>query len=188
MHSHRTFVAGAVALAAIPATAAKPTPPPRTANIRWPGPGHELHGYMAIPARAHGAQPSVMVVPDAASADAFTRGFVDRLALAGFVACAPSRLASLDEGLATVRWLATNAYATGRVAAVGLGWGSALVDRIAASSQPLLAGAVTFDASENAMASVPAPVLRLDAIGHMDSEVYTRAWLRMIAFLKEHLG
>ena len=188
MHSRRTFVVGTVALAAIRAAAAKPPPQPKAANIRWPGPGHELHGYMAIPASAHGAQPSVMVVPDAAGAAAFTRSFVDRLALAGFVACAPSRLASLDEGLATVRWLATNAYATGRVAAVGLGWGGALVDRIAASSQPLLAGAVTFGASEDAMASVPTPLLSLDAIGHMDSEAYTRAWLRMIAFLKEHLA
>jgi dienelactone hydrolase len=182
----RAFVVETIALAAFPAIAA--TSPPKTANIHWAGPGHELHGYMAIPGKAHGAQPAVLVVHDAGGADAFLRGFADRLADAGFVACAPSRLASLEEGAATVRWLATNRYSTGKVAAVGLGWGGALVDRLAASPQLLLAAAVTFGASEETAVPAATPLLQLDAIGQMSADAYAQAWLRTIAFLKEHLA
>ena len=33
----RVFVAKTIALAAFPAAAIKPLPPPKTANIHWPG-------------------------------------------------------------------------------------------------------------------------------------------------------
>ena len=184
----RAFVAETIALAAFPAAATKPPPLPRTARIHWPGPHEELHGYMAIPAKARGAQPAILVVHDTGSADAFTLSLADRLALAGFVACAPTRLTLLEEAVATVRWLGTNAYATGKVAAVGLGSGGALVDRVAVSPQPLLAAAITFGASEGTTATAATPMLRFDAVGQMRAEEYNDAWSRTIAFLKEHLA
>ena len=58
MPDRRAFVAGSIALAALPLAAARPLPPPKVGAIRWPGPGHDLHGFMAISARAHGRQPA----------------------------------------------------------------------------------------------------------------------------------
>ncbi|WP_116091229.1 dienelactone hydrolase family protein [Sphingomonas crusticola] len=187
MHARRAFVLQTIALAAFPAAAAKRPPPPKTANIRWPGPGHALHGYMAIPGGARGAQPAVLVVHDAGGADAFTRSLTDALALAGFVACAPHQLASLEEAVATVRWLATNAYATGRVGAIGLGWGGALVERVAAAPQTQLSAAITFGASEAASAGASVPSLRLNAIGQLSGESYAQTLSQAIAFLDRHL-
>jgi dienelactone hydrolase len=183
--SRRALLTGAAALAAAPAFAAKPPPPPKTANIRWPGPGHDLHGYMAIPPKAHGPQAAVMVVHDVQGADAFTRGLCDQLAAAGFVACAPTRLASLEEAVATVHWLASNAYATGKVAAIGLGWGASLVERVAASPQPQLSAAVTFSADR--IADLPIPALRLQSVAQLQGDAYNQAWLQALAFLKDHL-
>ena len=184
--ARRTLLIEAIALAAFPATAVKPLTPPKSANIHWQGPGGALHGYMAIPAKAHGAQPAVMVVHDAGGADAFIRNLTDRVAQAGFVACAPTRLASLDEAAATVKWLATNAYATGKVGAIGIGWGGALLERVAALSPSGLAAIVNFGASDDMGGQVP--TLRLDALGHYSGDHYAQAWARAIAFLKEHLA
>jgi dienelactone hydrolase len=186
MPSRRAIVVQAMALAAFPAAAAKPLTPPKTANIRWPGPGGELHGYMAIPGKARGPQPSVLIVHDAGGADAFTRSLTDQVAQAGFVACAPTRLNSLEEAVATIKWLATNAYATGKVGAIGLGWGGALVERLAAGSPSGLAAFVTFGANEDLDGTAPA--LRLEALGQYSGDSYDQAWLRTLAFLKEHLA
>jgi len=184
----RAFMLAAGAFAALPIAAAKPSPPPRTANIRWPGPGHDLHGYMAIPARAHGPQPAVLVVHDIVGADDFTRRLTDALAQAGFVTCAPNKLASLEEATATVRWLATNAYATGRVGAIGIGWGTALVDRIAAASEPPPAAAVTLGASDPAGIPAALPLLRLAPLDGLSGDAYAAEWRQMIAFLRQHLA
>lgn len=185
--SRRALVVQTMALAAFPASAAKPPPMPKTANIHWPGPAGELHGYMAIPAKARGRQPAVMVVHDAGGADTFTRGLTDQLAQAGFVTCQPNRLASLEDAAATVKWLATNAYATGKVGAIGIGWGGALVERVAAS-QPLLTAGVVFGAQDSVPIDRPTPLLRLEALRDYTGEAYVSAWAQAIAFLKTNLG
>lgn len=188
MTDRRAFVAGSFAFAAFSAQAAKPPPPPKIGAIHWPGPGYELHGYMAIPAKAHGPQPAVMVVHDAGGADQFALGLTDALALAGYVACAPRKLASLDEGVATVRWLATNAYATGKVAAVGLGWGGALVERIAAAPGTLLSCGVAFGNTEPEMADNAVPILRLPALtAAQEQAAYAASWQQAVDFLDAHL-
>ena len=74
MPSRRAFVAGSIALAAFPAYAGKTPPPPKVGAIYWPGAGHVLHGYMAIPAKAHGPQPAVLVLPGTNGADRFALG------------------------------------------------------------------------------------------------------------------
>jgi dienelactone hydrolase len=186
MIDRRAFVTGTIALAAFPLVAAKNPPPPKIGAIRWPGAGHDLHGYMAVPAKAHGPQPAILVLPDASGPDTFALGLTDTLAIAGFVSCLPKALDSLEDAVATVRWLGTNAYATGKVATIGLGRGAELVDRIAASPQPLLTAGITFGASRQDEG--PVPLLRLGAVGTMTADAYTQAWRQTIAFLKEHLG
>jgi len=185
--SRRAFVAGSIATVALPALAAKVPPVPKVGAIRWPGPGYELHGFMAVPAKAHGPQPAVLVVPDTSGADRFALGLTDALAQAGFVTCIPSALASLDEGLATVRWLATNRYATGKVGAVGIGWGAAMVDQMAGGTEPALACGVTF--RDGAAATTNVPLLALPPLAAAtDPAAYAASWQQAIAFLADHLG
>jgi len=181
----RAFVAGSVAASALPAFAGKPMPP-KVGAIRWPGSEHDLHGFMAIPAKAHGRQPAVLIVPDGDGADKFALSLTDWLALAGFVACIPRALPSLDDALATVRWLATNRYATGKVAAIGLGRGGELVDRIAVSPQALLAAGVTFGVP--AAVAGPVPLRRFGALNALAADAYDHVWQEILAFLKEQLA
>jgi len=185
--SRRAFVAGSIAAAALPALGAKTPPVPKVGAIRWPGPGYELHGYMAVPARAHGPQPAVLVVPDTSGTDRFALGLADALAQAGFVTCIPAALASLDEGLATTRWLATNRYATGKVGAVGIGWGAALVGQMAGAPDAQLACAVLFGEDRAAAASVPL-LTQPSLAATTEPAAYAASWQKAIAFLADHLG
>lgn len=191
MWTRRAVVTRTMALAACPlaATKSRVPPPPRTANIRWPGPNDELHGYMAIPAKAKGRQPAVLIVHDAGGANAFTRSLTDRVALAGLLACAPTYLSSLADADATIRWLASNRYATGKVAAIGLGWGGELLQRVAEPEHPMLVAAVTFGTPSASQFAIPR--LALDSIGQLAAAgdaTYESAWGRTLAFLKEHLA
>ena len=185
MASRRAFVAGSIATVGLPALAAKTPPAPKVGAIRWPGPGYELHGFMAVPAKAHGPQPAVLVVPDTSGADRFALGLTDALAQAGFVTCIPRALASLDEGLATVRWLATNPYATGKVGVVGIGWGAGLVGQMAGAPDPEFACAVTFGGTD---AAGIVPSLNLPALAWAtDPATYNASWQQAIGFLIAHL-
>ena len=188
MTCRRAFVAGTIAAAALPAFAKKPPEPPKVGAIRWPGPGYELHGYMAVPAKAHGPQPAVLVIPDTSGADQFALGLTDALARAGFVACLPRALASPEEAVATLRWLASNRYATGKVGAIGFGWGDGLVAQLAAAPEPGLSCGILLGAGDQP-AQGGAPVLRLPALAaSTDPATYADAWDRAIAFLRAHLG
>jgi len=189
MFARRAFVAGSVVASALPALAAKRTPPPpKVGAIHWPGPGHDLHGFMAIPAKAHGRQPAVLVVPDISGADSFALSLTDALALAGFVACIPRTFPSIDEALATVHWLSTNLYSTGKVAAIGLGQGGEMVRQIGGAPQGQLAAAILFGTAP--LAQPEPPTLALDSAAQLAAagrDVYDQAWQRAIDFLKEHL-
>lgn len=185
MPDRRAFVAGSIALAVLPLLAAKPPPPPKVGAIHWPGPGHELHGYMAIPAGAHGRQPAVLVLPDA-GADRFALGLTDALALAGFVACLGKDPLSLEEALASLHWLATNAYATGKVAAIGTGAGAALVERIAAAPDSLLTCGVAFDGGTTEPRS---RILHLPPLSAEDpASDYASRWREAMDFLGRNLA
>lgn len=187
MPSRRAFVAGSIALAAFPAGAAKTPPPPKVGAIYWPGAGHTLHGYMAIPAKAHGPQPAVLVLPGTNGADRFALGLTDALALAGFVACVPKAPLLLDDGVATLRWLATNRYATGKVATVGVAEGAALVERLSASSDARLSCGVIFGDGAG-MADAGIPMLRLPAMASAnDPAAYMAAWREAVLFLSGQL-
>ncbi len=186
MIARRAFVAGSIATIALPGIA-KPSapPPPKIGAIRWPGPGYELHGYMAVPGNAHGPQPAVLVIPDDGEPDPFTLGLTDALARAGFVTCVPRGLAGIDEATATLRWLATNRYATGKVGAVGIGGGIGLVGEIAALPDAQVSCGVLFGGEAQA-GSVP--LLSLPALAaSTDQAAYATAWDQAIAFLRDHL-
>lgn len=189
MIGRRVFLAGSVTATALPAMAARHTPPPpKVGAIRWSGAGHDLHGFMAIPAKAHGRQPAVLVVPDTSGVDQFALGLTDALALAGFVACIPKTLASIDDVAATVRWLGTNRYSTGKVAAIGLGRGGEMVREIGGAAQSGLAAVVLLGALP--LAQPEPPTLALDSAAQLAAaggDIYDRAWQRVIDFLKEHL-
>jgi carboxymethylenebutenolidase len=51
---------------------------------------------------------------------------------------------TVADAVATVRWLGTNRYATGKVGALGFFWGGGLVDRVAVDSGVALAAAVSY--------------------------------------------
>lgn len=188
MATRRAFVAGIVAASACPAFAKKAPEPPKVGAIRWPGPGYELHGYMAVPAEAHGPQPAVLVIPDAGDADQFALGLTDALARAGFVTCIPRALASIDEVMATFHWLQANRYATGKVGAVGIGWGIGMVEQAAAQPESPMTCGVVFGAGAQTPASGP-PLLRLPALAaSTDPAAYAAAWEQAVAFLGDHLG
>lgn len=185
MPDRRAFVAGSIALAALPLSAARPLAPPKVGAIRWPGPGHDLHGFMAIPAKAHGRQPAVLVLPDT-GADRFALDLTDALALAGFVACVAKDPLSLDEALASLRWLGTNAYATGKVAVIGLGAGATLTERIMGTPGNFLACAVTFDGG--AAGSDPR-ILHLPPLSADEGAVdYAGRWREAMDFLARNLA
>ena len=188
MLGRRAFVAGSIAATALPAIARRTPEPPKVGAIRWPGPGYELHGYMAVPANAHGPQPAVLVIPDTNGPDQFALGLTDALARAGFVTCIPRALASIDEADATLRWLATNRYATGKVGAVGIGWGIGLVAQVAALPATQLSCGVLFG-DGGQISPDSAPILRLAALAASTTpEAYAAAWDRAITFLRDHLG
>jgi len=183
--TRRAFVAGIVAASACPAFAKKAPEPPKVGAIRWPGPGYELHGYMAVPAEAHGPQPAVLVIPDAGDADQFALGLTDALARAGFVTCIPRALASIDEVMATFHWLQANRYATGKVGAVGIGWGAALLGQIVAVPDSELACGVAFGGDNLAGAM---PLLSLPALAAAtDAATYSASWRQTVSFLAGHL-
>ena len=185
MPDRRAFVAGSIALAALALRAAKAPPQPKVGAIRWPGPGHDLHGFMAIPAKAHGRQPAVLVLPDA-GADRFALDLTDALALAGFVACVAKDALSLDEALASLHWLGGNAYATGKVAAVGTGAGAALIERIAAAAGNPLTCAVMFDGGQ---AGPDSRILHLPPMTAGDGAAhYAARWREATDFLGRNLA
>jgi len=171
--TRRAFVTSTIALAGVPAWAARRGPPPKAAFIHWQGPGHALHGFMAIPDKAHGRQPAVLVL---GQSDEYARAIAIWVATVGFVACWPKSLDTVDL-LATIDWLATNTYGTGKVAAMLLGAGG---DRLSALA-PSLACAIMIGVPG---ADARLPILRIDRLATDAPHDYAQ----VKAFLKEHLG
>lgn len=162
-------------IAASPAAAAViPADDPRlkTATVRQTvSVGRTLSLYMALPAKARGRHPAVMVVHENRGLNDHIRDVARRVALAGYVACAPDFLsgrggtppdedaarlmtAKLDlaqvtaDAVATVQWLGRNPpgdrVLTGKVGALGFCWGGALVDRVAVAAGDALAAGVAY--------------------------------------------
>ncbi len=159
-------------IAADPATAAIVAPDDkrvRTTTIRWTtAPGRTLTGYRAVPAAANGGRlPAVLVIHENRGLNDHIRDVARRIALAGFRAVAPdflspsggtpadedkarAMIAALDlaqttaDAVASVRMLAADPRATGKVGAVGFCWGGALTNRLAVAAGAALAAAVPY--------------------------------------------
>lgn len=183
--NRRDMVAALVLVAA--AGSAQPRPAPvRSSSIRWSGAnGRTLHGFMAIPGKARGRQPAVLVIAGATALppvpDPVARTIVAQIANAGLLACTADNITGLADLQATVAWLRFNQYATGRVALVGAGLGTTTATRLAAVGEEgvaalLLLGDVLSPAS-------PVPALALD--WRPDDPVLPAG---AIPFLKDHLA
>lgn len=158
-------------IAADPAAAAIVPPDDKrlkTSTVSWKvGENRMMRGYMAIPAKARGRQPAVMVIHENRGLNDHIRDVARRVALAGYVALAPDFLSvsggtpanedaardligkldlerAVADGAATVRWLKLNRYGTGKVGAVGFCWGGAMVNRVATAAGDQLAAAVAY--------------------------------------------
>lgn len=162
-------------IAASPAAAALIAPDDKrlkTATVRQTvSPGRALSLYMALPAKARGRRAAVMVVHENRGLNDHIRDVARRVALLGYVACAPDFLSgvggtpadedaaramigTLDLAQATrdavgaVQWLGRNPpgehVLTGRVGAIGFCWGGALVDRAAIAAGDALRAGIAY--------------------------------------------
>jgi carboxymethylenebutenolidase len=149
-------------------------------------PGRTLTGYRASPKAGRSPRPAVMVVHENRGLQPYTRDVARRLAVEGFEALAPdfltpsggtplgdddkarAMIAALDlprtvqDGVATLGWLAKQPGVSGKVGTVGFCWGGALVDRIAVEAGRRLTAGVAFygPAPDPALAvKVEAPLL-----------------------------
>ena len=147
----------------------------------------------------------MLVIGDSGTADPLAAWLVDRLADAGLVAClldlSASKVAidapiALDDALASVRWLVTNRYATGRVGALGIGRGATLVRRLAVSAGDALTAAVALGGNDLPVTATHAALLIAPLAASPASATLTpadesRAWeqslARTTAFFREHL-
>jgi carboxymethylenebutenolidase len=184
-HDRRRFMADLTALAgsaaaanllllgiaADPAAAAVIAPDDKRLKARmvgWKvGEARTMRGYMAIPAKARGRQPAVIVIHENRGLTEHIRDVTRRVALAGHVALAPDFLSdaggtptdenaaraligkldlaqSVADAAATVRWLKLHRYGTGKVGAVGFCWGGAMVNRLAVAAGDQLAAGVAY--------------------------------------------
>ena len=205
----RAVLTGLVASLGGPALAAIVPDDPRlkTATVRQTvSPGRTLAMYLAVPARARGRHPAMLVVHDAAGLDEPAREAAREVALLGFVACAPDFLTrlsgtpadaraarimmarldtteALHDATGALSWLARNPpgerVLTGKVGALGLGWGGTLVERLAVAAPDEIGAAITVGAPEAAVLADSLPWLRLKTADEP-------AWARAGPFLKEH--
>jgi carboxymethylenebutenolidase len=131
-------------------------------------PGRMLTGYRASPKAGRPPRPAVMVVHENRGLQPYTRDVARRLAVEGFEALAPDFLApsggtplgdddkaramisaldlprTVQDGVATLGWLAKQPGGSGKVGAVGFCWGGAVVDRIAVEAGKRLNAGVAF--------------------------------------------
>ena len=175
----------------------------KSSAIHWPVEGiAEVHGFMAVPDRARGRQPAVLIVGDRGTEGDLLRATTIAVAQAGFVGCAPTHGAGTltDAAITTelkgsARWLATNRYATGSVGAIGFGAGADLCAQLAANGD--VAAAILFGARR----PVGGPALlsfEVDGSGGWHAAAspsaaeafapdWASVWSQATTFLREHL-
>ena len=155
-----------------------------TQIVKYPGATGELRGYLARPRNKSTPSPGVVVIHENRGLNPHTEDVARRLAFAGYVALAPDFLSpaggtpsnedtaremigKLDSGqtvqnaVASVKWLRDRKETTGRIGAVGFCWGGGVVGRLAAAD-PTLDAAVVFYGQTPDLATVPnikAPLL-----------------------------
>lgn len=146
--------------------------------------GGRMRGYLAVPARADGRLPGVIVIHENRGLNPYIEDVARRVAVAGFIAFAPDALTPLggypgndDEGralqqklnnvemlndfIAAVRFLQGNERCTGKVGCVGFCFGGWMANALAVKVADL-AAAVPFYGGQPTAEDVPsinAPLL-----------------------------
>jgi carboxymethylenebutenolidase len=158
----------------------------RTRTLEWEvSPGRRMKGYNAVPARAAGRLPVVIVIHENRGLNEHTRDVARRIALSGYSAVAPDFLTpgpgtpadenqaremigKLDlarttaDAVAMVNWLRSSEGRSRKVGAVGFCWGGAMINRLAVAAGPALAAGVSYYGPAPApseAAKVQAPLL-----------------------------
>ncbi|MFT8554879.1 MAG: dienelactone hydrolase family protein [Zymomonas mobilis] len=179
-----------------------------THRVNWRVTNGELmHGYIAVPAAARNKLPTVLIIHDEQGLDFATREYTRKMALNGYIALAPDFLSAwggmpddpaktrallmgvdwswlVKDAAMTVDWLKNQRYSTGKVGAIGFGWGGKLAQYTAAQAQDALAAAVAYYSETppmNEAAHIKAP-LQLH-FGTSDSAVNAAA-LNWVSALK----
>lgn len=132
-------------------------------DIRYPGQGGEMMGYLVRPASEAGKLPAVIVIHENRGLNEHIRDVARRIALEGFVALAPDFLSpsggtpadedaareqigkldpatTIANGVATVAFLKGHEAGTGKVGAIGFCWGGGAVNDLAVNAPDLAAG------------------------------------------------
>lgn len=132
-------------------------------DIKYPGDGGEMMGYLVRPANASGKLGTVIVIHENRGLNEHIRDVARRVALEGFVALAPDFLSpaggtpadeekaremigqldpakTIANEVATVAFLKGHAEGNGKVGAVGFCWGGGAVNDLAVNSPDLAAG------------------------------------------------
>jgi carboxymethylenebutenolidase len=142
-----------------------PADDPRVVSERvtYSGAGGEMTGLLARPAEADGKLPAVIVIHENRGLNPHIEDVARRMALEGFLALAPDFLspaggtptdedkaremigtldpmATVDNAVATVAFLAAHERSTGKVGAIGFCWGGGIVNQLATASPDLSAG------------------------------------------------
>ena len=137
-------------------------------TITWPGAeGQTMSGYLVKPAGASGPLPAVMAVHENRGLNPHIEDVARRVALEGFLALAPDFLTpnggtpedqdvarnmiraldgelTIQNAVATVRFLKNYDMSNGKVGTVGFCWGGSLVNQIAVNAGAELAAAVPY--------------------------------------------
>ena len=85
--------------------------------------------------------------------------------------------------MATIRWLGLNRYASGKVGAVGFGWGAHLIDQVASTAGEALTAAVCYDdptPERGEAAGVKAAMLLHYAGQESRAEAVARPWINAL--------
>ncbi len=156
-----------------------------TEEIKYPGAGTEMMGYLVKPAETTGKSGAVIVIHENRGLNGHIRDVARRVALEGFVALAPDFLSPLggtpaDEdkaremftkldaettaanGVKTIEFLKADGRSNGKVGAVGFCWGGGAVNNLAVAAPDLAAGVAYYGMQPKdpaAIAKIKAPLL-----------------------------
>jgi carboxymethylenebutenolidase len=134
-----------------------------------------MRGHLAQPVKNANIAPRVLVVHENRGLNAHNRDLARRLATAGFVAFAADfltplggtpasedeardmigkldRVATVADGVATLKWLADRAPGRGVPGAVGFCWGGGMVNALAVAGPTLRAGVAYYGAAPQDLA------------------------------------
>lgn len=155
------------------------------ATVESPQGNGNIKGYLAMPAKASGKLPGVLVVHENRGLNPYIEDVARRLAVANFIAFAPDGLTSVggfpgdneqggklfgqvdrvkmgEDFIAAAKWLKAHPGCTGKIGAVGFCFGGGIVNMLAVRLGAELAAGVPFYGGQAQAADVPkikAPLL-----------------------------